>query len=342
MSGLEASSTEALARLLLSRGIPSFEGGEGNFTFDVSPAELETLSTLPPFHELGPWLGRALRGPDRASWLRAWGIPAARSGTIFMGVLNVTPNSFSDGGRFADEGAAVEWGLALVREGADLVDVGGESTRPGAAEVPPDEEIRRAVPVIRALAGKIEKPLSIDTRKGVVARAAAEAGAAVINDVTGLTHDPELARVAAETGCGLVIGHIRGTPADMQENPRYRDPVAEVYDELARSAEIALGAGVAEEKIAVDPGIGFGKRVEDNLRLLRRLFEIRSLGFPILVGPSRKSFLGAILGLPVEERLEGTIGASVSAVLHGADILRIHDVRAVSRAVRTAEAIEGA
>lgn len=259
-----------------------------------------------------------------------------------MGVLNVTPDSFSDGGRFPGAGEAAKGGLALFREGADVVDVGGESTRPGAVEVPEEEEIRRTIPVIRALAERSGAPLSIDTRKSAVARAAAAAGATVINDVTGLGHDPDIARVAAERGCGLVLGHIRGTPADMQVNPRYDDPVAEVYDELARSAEAALAAGVAEEKIVLDPGIGFGKRLEDNLRLLRHLSEIRSLGFPILVGPSRKSFLGAILGLPVEERLEGTIGASVSAVLHGADVLRVHDVRAVARAVRTAEAIENA
>jgi dihydropteroate synthase len=160
-----------------------------------------------------------------------------------------------------------------------------------------------------------------------------------VNDATGLRHDPGIARVAAERGSGLVLNHIRGTPSDMQRSPHYDDPVSEVYDDLAHSIETALGAGVPEEKIAIDPGIGFGKRLGDNLLLLRHLREFRSLGFPVLVGPSRKAFLGLILGLPVEERLEGTIGASVAAVLEGADILRVHDLLPVARAVRVAEAI---
>jgi dihydropteroate synthase len=259
-----------------------------------------------------------------------------------MGILNVTPDSFYDGGRFLLPEEAKERGAALAREGADIVDVGGESTRPGAEEVPEDEEIARVVPVIRGLAGAGGVPISIDTRKSAVAAAAVEAGATVINDVTGLLHDPEIARVAAANGSGLVLNHIRGTPGDMQRNPGYDDPVSEVYDELARSVDAALGADVAEEKIVVDPGIGFGKRLEDNLLVLRHLSELRSLGFPILVGPSRKSFLGEILDLPVGERLEGTIGAAAAAVRNGADVLRVHDVRSVARAVRVVEAIENA
>ena len=260
-----------------------------------------------------------------------------------MGILNVTPDSFSDGGRYTDVDAAVRMGVRLAGEGADLVDVGGESTRPGAEAVPAPEEIRRTAPVIARLRESVGVPLSIDTRKAAVAERAIEAGAGIVNDVTGLTHDPDLARVAAEGKCGLVLGHIRGTtPRDMQRNPRYDDTVSEVYDDLARSVEIAVDAGVAEERIVVDPGIGFGKRLTDNLLLLRHLSGLRSLGFPILVGPSRKSFLGLLLGLPVEERLEATIGACAAAVSHGADLLRVHDVRAVSRAIRVVEAIDNA
>jgi len=259
-----------------------------------------------------------------------------------MGILNVTPDSFSDGGRYLDVEAAVRMGVRLADEGADLVDVGGESTRPGAEKVPAPEEIRRTAPVIARLRESVGVPLSIDTRNASVAERAIEAGAGIVNDVTGLTHDPDLARVAAEGKCGLVLGHIRGTPLDMQRNPRYGDPVSEVYDDLARSVETAVDAGVAEERIVVDPGIGFGKRLTDNLLLLRHLSGLRALGFPILVGPSRKSFLGLLLGLPVEERLEATIGACAAAVSHGADLLRVHDVRAVSRAIRVVEAIDNA
>ncbi|MBN1826100.1 MAG: dihydropteroate synthase [Candidatus Eisenbacteria bacterium] len=257
-----------------------------------------------------------------------------------MGILNVTPDSFSDGGEFFAFDRAVERGVRLAAEGADLIDVGGESTRPGAEEVSVEMETRRVVPVIRELRGAVEKPISVDTRKAAVARMAVRAGATVLNDVTGLAHDPNLARIAAEAGADLVLNHMRGTPETMQTAPRYDDVVTEVYDDLARSAEIAIASGVAEDKIVIDPGIGFGKRLEDNLALLRHLGEFRSLGFPVLVGPSRKSFIGHLLGLPVEERLEATLGACVAAARNGADILRVHDVRAVIRAVRTAEAIE--
>ncbi len=257
-----------------------------------------------------------------------------------MGIINVTPDSFFDGGRYAEGEQAVAQGEALAREGADLLDVGGESTRPGSAEVPEGDEIARVVPVIRELRRRVEIPLSIDTRKSGVAAAAIEAGASIINDVTALSHDPEIASVAAEMGAGLVLNHISGEPGRMQENPQYDDVVAEVCDELVTAAELALAAGVKEERIVLDPGIGFGKRVEHNLQLIRHLFELRSCGFPILLGPSRKSFLGTILDLPAEERLEGTLAVCAMAVRAGTDIFRVHDVRAVRRAVRVAEAID--
>lgn len=308
-------------------------------SFAASPEGLEALSSFEPFTVDASIFEKAARGPDRGRFLRAWGLSPPGGGVAILGVLNVTPDSFSDGGRYLETGAALRHAEALVREGADMIDVGGESTRPGAESVPDAEEIRRVVPVIRELRERLAVPISIDTRKAAVAEEAVRAGASAINDATGLRHDPEVARVAAARGCALILNHIRGTPRDMQENPHYEDPVSEVYDDLARAAEIAGASGVPEEKIAIDPGIGFGKRLSDNLLLLRHLSELRSLGFPVLVGPSRKSFLGLLLGLPVEERLEGTIGACAAAVLAGADMLRVHEPLPVSRAVRVVEAI---
>ncbi len=270
----------------------------------------------------------------------AWGVNLSADRSAIMGIVNITPDSFYDGGRYADTETAVARGIALAEEGASLLDVGGESTRPGSEEVPASEEIRRVVPVIRALNERLDIPVSIDTRKADVAAAAVEAGASVINDVSGLTHDPHLAGVAAATGAGLVISHTRGTPKEMQSMADYADVTAEVRDELAGAATRAVAAGVSREKIVLDPGIGFGKTTTHNLRLLGHLFELRSTGFPILLGPSRKSFIGAILDLPAEERLEGTIAACVLAVRSGADIFRVNDVRSVLRAVRVAEAIE--
>jgi dihydropteroate synthase len=255
-----------------------------------------------------------------------------------MGVVNVTPDSFSDGGRFLDPAAAVAHGRRLIAEGAEILDVGGESTRPGAAEVPAAQERARVEPVVAGLAGG-GAAISIDTSKAAVAAAALDAGAEIVNDVTALGADPEIADLCAERGAGLVLMHMQGTPRTMQADPRYDDVVDEVRSFLSARAERAIAAGVAEERIWLDPGIGFGKALEHNLELLRRLPELAELGRPLVVGTSRKSFIGKIDGSEVGERLGGTIASSVLAWRGGADVLRVHDVREVAEALRMAAAI---
>jgi dihydropteroate synthase len=263
-------------------------------------------------------------------------------GPFVMGIVNTTPDSFSDGGRFLDRDAAVARALRLAEEGADLVDLGGESTRPGAADVPADEEIRRVVPVVAALRERgFRLPVSIDTRKAQVARAALEAGADLVNDVTGL-RDPEMVRAVAEAGVPAVLMHTRGTPADMQARAVYGDVVAEVADELRQAIERAEVGGVDRARIVLDPGIGFAKRPEHSVALLARLGALRVLGCPILVGPSRKSFIGAIAGAPVGERLPGTLAAVTASVLAGAEFVRVHDVAAARQAALVAAAIRDA
>ena len=247
-----------------------------------------------------------------------------------VGVLNLTPDSFSDGGRFVSEAgldaaAAVAAGLALIRDGAHVIDVGGESTRPGAARVSPESEIRRTSGVIEALAKATDAPISIDTRKASVARAALDAGARIVNDVSGLA-DPELAPLCAERGATLIVGHLRGEPETMQAEPRFADVVAEVTEELSASLARACAAGVARERLVVDPGIGFGKTLEHNLALLAGLGALRrALGLPVLVGTSRKSFLGRLTGDPVGERGTATQAADAIAIYEGADALRVHE-----------------
>jgi dihydropteroate synthase len=256
-----------------------------------------------------------------------------------MGVVNVTPDSFSDGGRYLDPEAAVRHGRELVGQGAEILDVGGESTRPGAEEVSVEEELARVEPVVRGLAG--EATVSIDTSKAEVARAALDAGATIVNDVTALRRDPEIGGVCAERGVGLVLMHMQGEPRTMQANPTYGDVVEDVKAFLAERIEVAVGAGVAEERIWLDPGIGFGKELEHNLELLRRLGELRELGRPLVVGTSRKSFIGKIDGSPVDERLGGTIASSILAAAAGAAVLRVHDVAEAQQAAKVAGAILG-
>ncbi len=254
-----------------------------------------------------------------------------------MGILNVTPDSFSDGGRFSGTAGAVEHGLAMARDGADLIDVGGESTRPGSAPVSEAAELRRVMPVVEALADSAGVPISIDTRKPEVARRCLEAGAAVVNDVGGL-RDPAMAEAAASFGAGAVLMHMRGTPATMQRDTAYLDVVEEVAAFLGRQAERARCAGVRE--IAVDPGIGFGKSVRQNFEILARLREICDLGFPVLVGPSRKSFLGSLASrLGVGQRLEGTLAAAAVAVMNGARLVRVHDVKPCRRVLEVIDAV---
>jgi dihydropteroate synthase len=257
-----------------------------------------------------------------------------------MGIVNVTPDSFSDGGLFLDRERAVDHGRELAADGAEIVDVGGESTRPGAAGVPAEEEVRRTEPVVRGLV-EAGIDVSIDTSKAAVAAAALEAGARMVNDVTALTADPELAGLCAERGCDVVLMHMQGTPRTMQESPTYDDVVEDVRAFLAGRIASAIAAGVDEERIWIDPGIGFGKAPEHNLELLARLGELGELGRPILVGTSRKSFLGKLTGREVGGRIGGTIASNVLALRAGAEMLRVHEVREMREAAMVAEAIAG-
>ena len=255
-----------------------------------------------------------------------------------MGIVNVTPDSFSDGGEFLDPERAIAHGRELIDEGADVLDVGGESTRPGAEPVSAAEELARVGPVIEGLAGAGTR-ISVDSAKAAVAEAAIDAGAEIVNDVTALGADPGLAPLCAEREVEVVLMHMQGTPRTMQETPTYDDVVEDVKAFLSERIEHATGEGIALERIWVDPGIGFGKTLEHNLELLRRLGELRELGRPLLVGPSRKSFIGKITGAPVDQRLGGTIAASVLAVANGADWVRVHDVGPVREALAVTEAI---
>jgi len=261
--------------------------------------------------------------------------------TAVMGILNVTPDSFSDGSLFFDQEIAVRHALQMVEDGADIIDIGGESTRPGADTVTEEEELRRVIPVIEAIAGKVRVPLSIDTYKATVARKAVEAGASIINDISGLRFDPEMASVAAGAGIPVILMHIKGTPRDMQKNPVYTDLIGDILDYLEGSIQIAEAAGVSRTKIIIDPGIGFGKTFDHNLQIIKRLGEFSSLGFPVLMGVSRKAFIGKILGgAGPDERLEGTAAAVAISIMNGADIVRVHDVKEMAKVVRVADAIK--
>ncbi|MGD8699638.1 MAG: dihydropteroate synthase [Gemmatimonadales bacterium] len=260
---------------------------------------------------------------------------------VLVGVLNITPDSFSDGGLYYDAGAAIEHLERLQREGADVIDVGGESTRPGSLPVDEAEEIRRVLPVVEAASEYVDAAISIDTTKASVARAALEAGAEIVNDISGLRFDTEIGSLAAESGAGLVLMHIRGKPRTMQRDIHYDDLIEDVRAELQHSVDQALETGCQAGQLVVDPGIGFGKTAEQNLVLIDQLERIVRLGYPVLVGPSRKSFIGKTLGLEVEDRLEATLAACVVALLRGARIFRVHDVTAARRALDMAEAITG-
>jgi dihydropteroate synthase len=263
-------------------------------------------------------------------------------GPFLMGIVNATPDSFSDGGQFLDVDAAVAHALRLAEEGADLIDLGGESTRPGAPPVPAAEEARRVVPVVERLRARgFALPISVDTFKPEVARAALAAGADLVNDVMGLA-DPALAAVVAEAKAPVVIMHMRGTPADMASRAVYGDVVADVVRELEDALARAVAAGVERERIILDPGLGFAKTAEQSVELLARLPELRAIGRPLLVGPSRKSFIGKVTGAPVAERLPGTLAAVSVAVLAGVEFLRVHDVAPARQAAQVAAAVRQA
>jgi dihydropteroate synthase len=261
------------------------------------------------------------------------------SRTHILGILNVTPDSFSDGGRFYKFDDAIRQGMKMAEEGADIIDVGGESTRPGSNPVSLEEELSRVIPVIESLSKSLNIPVSIDTYKAKVAQAALNAGAQMINDISALRFDPELKKVAASYDVPVALMHIQGTPRTMQENPYYEDVIREITAYLKESIQIAKNAGIDQEKVIIDPGIGFGKRLEDNLNILKNLKRFSILNCPILIGCSRKSFIGNILNLPLEERLEGSLAALAVSVMNGVHMVRVHDVKESKRVVNLVDAI---
>lgn len=259
--------------------------------------------------------------------------------TAVMGILNVTPDSFSDAGKFFDRGKAIAHGVKMVRDGADIIDVGGESTRPGADPVSLEEELDRVIPVVSELARKVKVPISIDTYKAAVAERALAAGASMLNDISALRGDKKMAHLAAESQVPVILMHMQGTPRNMQQNPRYKSVMGEIVAFLRAQSQVAMKAGVSPDRIIVDPGIGFGKTREHNLEILKKLPELKSLGFPIAIGTSRKSFIGLTLDLPADQRLEGTAATVAHAVAGGASISRVHDVKEMVRVVRMTDAV---
>jgi dihydropteroate synthase len=258
-----------------------------------------------------------------------------------MGVLNVTPDSFSDGGLFLNKEKAVAHAFRLAEEGADIIDIGGESTRPGSEAVSLQEEIRRTIPVIEVISKRLNIPLSIDTYKAEVAKHAIDAGASIVNDISGLRFDPEMPETVAKAGVPVIIMHIKGKPKDMQQNPFYEALIPEIMDYLRTSIRIAEEAGIAEDKIIIDPGIGFGKTYEHNLEIIKNLQEFTMLGKPVAIGVSRKAFIGKILGNAApSERLEGTAAAVAISIFNGANIVRVHDVKEMVKVVKIADSIK--
>jgi len=296
-----------------------------------SPDLNSTLRQFAPFTPAAAQSGGALK-------TRHGDIDFARR-TAIMGVLNVTPDSFYDGGRREDAHQAIADGVVMAAMGADLIDIGGESTRPGAAAVSEAEELARVLPVIRGLRKEVALPISIDTYKSAVARAALDAGADIVNDISTLRFDPAMVALVAQEKVPVILMHMQGTPRTMQASPQYADVVREVRDFLAAQLYDAMDAGIAPEAIVLDPGIGFGKTLDHNLQLLRGLPVLAALGQPLLVGVSRKTFIGKILNLEPDQRLEGSLAAAVAAALAGANLLRVHDVGETRRALRVADAL---
>jgi dihydropteroate synthase len=261
--------------------------------------------------------------------------------TFIMGILNITPDSFSDGGSFIKADTAVEHAINMVEEGADIIDIGGESTRPGSDAITVSEELERVIPVIEKLSGRIRVPISIDTYKAGVAQKAIDAGASIVNDISGLRSDPDMPGVVSRNEVPVVIMHIKGTPKNMQTNPIYGNLIEEIIEYLGESIAIAEKAGIHDEKIIVDPGIGFGKTFEDNLEIIKELSKFKRLGKPLLIGTSRKAFIGKVLGdAPVGDRVEGTSAAVAISIMNGADIVRVHDVKEMKRVAIVSDAIK--
>jgi dihydropteroate synthase len=303
--------------------------------------QVKLQSQPPAMKRIGQEVRVALEDYDRRRFPLTLGSRRLELGdrTFVMGIVNVSPDSFYDGGRHFSTERAVEHGRRLAQEGADLLDVGGESSRPGAEPVPLEEEKARVLPVIEELAACCDVPVSVDTYKADVAKAALEAGAVMVNDISGLRFDSRMAGVVAGAGAAVIVMHMQGKPGTMQDSPEYGNVMGEIVEEIGAMVEKAIEGGVGRDRILVDPGIGFGKKLEHNLHLLRHLSELRVFGRPIVVGPSRKAFIGAVSDLPPEERLEGTIAAVCHCVAAGAEVVRVHDVKAVRRAVQVADAI---
>jgi dihydropteroate synthase len=328
-------------------GVQSFPGDE--------PDHLYLRGTLPALREIGAQLAGSAETQPLSAALQAaiagyFSALADATPTRVVGILNVTPDSFSDGSCYLDTAAAVGRAREMVEEGADWIDVGGESTRPGSDPVPADEELRRVLPVLEALAGTPDVTLSIDTTKAEVAERCLASGATVVNDVSGLTSDPRMAAVIAAAGAGLVLMHMRGTPKTMQDDPVYDDVVADTLRFLRRQVAVAVAAGVPGDRLWIDPGFGFGKTVAHNLEILRRLREYTSTGLPIFIGTSRKSALGRLLAgrvgaktaiPPPDQRLEATAATVALAIAHGARAVRVHDVREMARVARVTDAVLG-
>ena len=269
------------------------------------------------------------------SWLKH------QSYTLIMGILNMTPDSFSDGGQFKSHNKAIDHALKMVEEGANIIDIGGESTRPGAEAVQLEEELSRTIPIIEAIRLKSDCLISIDTYKSKVAMAALPAGADMVNDISGLTFDHNMASLIAERNAPVIIMHIKGKPGDMQKNPNYDNLIKEIKAFFEVQIAIAKRARIDSGNIILDPGIGFGKRLEDNFEIIRELGQISTMGYPVLLGPSRKSFIGFTLDLPIEERIEGTLASITAGVINGARIVRVHDIRATRRTLTITEKIMG-
>jgi dihydropteroate synthase len=337
--GLHASSRTAGAEAVW--GSLTLAGGWLDFTaieiLERNGAHVERrIAGLGEFFERD-WGRRTLNAADMFEALR--GTRPRLAGLALdrprlMGIVNVTPDSFSDGGRSASTEAAIQRAIQLEAEGADIIDIGGESTRPGASPVPVEEEMRRVLPVIEGLAGRTRALISIDTRKAEVMRAATSVGADIVNDVSALMHETKSLEAAAATGCPVILMHAQGDPRTMQENPRYDDVLLDVFDFLEARVGACIAAGIPKAKLVVDPGIGFGKSLAHNLELMAGLSLLHGLGVPVLLGASRKRFIGTLTGVEAAaERIEGSIGAALAAAAQGAQILRVHDVKATRRAL---------
>ena len=277
-----------------------------------------------------------MNAPRFNQWIRE-----ENSATLIMGILNVTPDSFSDGGMYYDATQAIEFALQMAEEGADIIDVGGESTRPGAKTVELQKECDRILPVIEGIRTKSDILISIDTYKSEVARQSIATGAGMVNDISGMTFDPNMVDVIKDSGLPVVIMHIKGTPKNMQKKPYYEDLMQELTEYFEERKKFARAKGILDQQIILDPGIGFGKRLQDNFQLLRELKKIVDMGFPVLIGPSKKSFIGLTLDLPIDQRLEGTAAAVTTGILKGARIVRVHDVKEMKRVALITDSIRG-